>query len=200
MLIKSKLVLATLNKHKVDEIQNWFRPFGVDIIPLANFTNSMPPETGQTFTENAVIKARYGFEVSGLPTLADDSGLEVDALGGEPGVYSARYAGEGAKDEDNNRKLLKELEGVEERVARFRCAMALVTGENTVLADGSCEGIILDTSRGTGGFGYDPLFWLPEQNLSMAELSQVEKNKISHRARALMDLLRQLQAKGWVQG
>jgi XTP/dITP diphosphohydrolase len=198
MLVHNKLVVATFNKHKADEIQDWFRPFGLEIIALSNYTDTIPPETGITFAENASIKARYGFEVTGLPTLADDSGLEVAALQGAPGVYSARFAGEGATDIDNNHKLLEELQGSQDRTARFRCAMALVTEENTILADGACEGEILRVPRGTGGFGYDPLFWLPDQQKSMAELTQDHKNEISHRAWALKDLVRQLQSRGWL--
>jgi len=193
-----KLVIATLNKHKVDEIQDWFSSLGVEVLALSGFSSVMPPETGQTFSENAIIKARYGFEVSGLPALADDSGLEVDALGGAPGVYSARYAGEDANDFSNNHKLLKELQGIMHRNAHFRCAMALVTKDTSISVDGICSGLILETPRGTGGFGYDPLFWLPDQNLSMAELSQSQKNQISHRARALANLLLELQNRGWV--
>ena len=197
-MLTEKIVMATFNKHKVDEIQNWFRPFGLEIIPLSNFTDTMPPETGITFAENANIKARFGYELTGLPTLADDSGLEVDALGGAPGVYSARFAGEGATDQDNNHKLLKEMQQFHNRGARFRCSMALVTGENAVQADGVCEGEILAAPRGAGGFGYDPLFWLPGEEKSMAQLTQHQKNEVSHRGRALKALLIQLQAKGWL--
>lgn len=194
----NKLVLATGNLHKVQEVQEWFRPFQVEIVPLSEYSREMPAETGSTFAENAYIKARYGYEVSGLPTLADDSGLEVDALQGGPGVYSARYAGEGATDADNNRKLLAELKGISARTARFRCAMALVLGEVTIQGEGTCEGIILAEPKGNGGFGYDPLFWLPQQGRSMAELSQEEKNEISHRARALADVAEKLLAGGLV--
>lgn len=194
----NKLVLATQNPHKVKEIQGWFSPFGIEVLILSEFCSCMPPETGATFAENAYIKGRFGFEQSGLPTLADDSGLEVQALGGAPGVWSARYAGEGATDADNNRKLLTELENVTGRDARFRCAMALVMGDLTIQAEGIVEGSILLTPRGNGGFGYDPLFWLPEQQKSMAELMPQDKNCISHRALALASLLAKLRAGGLV--
>lgn len=194
----NKLVLASQNQHKVDEIQDWFNPLSLKIIALSQFTREMPPETGATFAENAYIKARNGFELSGLPTLADDSGLEVDALGGAPGVRSARYAGERAGDAANNHKLLADLEGISQRSARFCCAMALVLGDVTIQAYGTLEGVILRTERGSCGFGYDPLFWLPEQNMSLAELSPEAKNKISHRARALADMARKLEAGGLV--
>lgn len=192
----SRLVLATQNQHKLAEVGSWFAPWGLQVLALSDFTREMPPETGETFAENAYIKARYGYEVSGLPTLADDSGLEVDALGGAPGVRSARYAGEGAGDAANNRKLLAELEGDGRRSARFRCAMALVVGEVTIQAEGTVEGIILREPRGSGGFGYDPLFWLPEHGMSMAELSAQEKNEVSHRARALAALVEKLREGG----
>lgn len=194
----NKLVVATQNLHKVEEIQAWFSSFGQPVLALSEFGPGMPPETGTTFAENAYIKARFGFDMSGLPTLADDSGLEVEALGGAPGVWSARYAGEGATDDENNRKLLAQLEDVTERGARFRCAMALVFGDLTIQAEGMVEGNILRAPTGSGGFGYDPLFWLPEQQKSMAQLSSGDKNIISHRARALADLLAKLQAGGMI--
>lgn len=192
----NKLVLATQNRHKLAEVANWFAPWGVEVLALSEFTREMPPETGATFAENACAKARYGFEVSGLPTLADDSGLEVDALQGAPGVRSARYAGEDAGDAANNRKLLAELEGVAHRTARFHCAMALAVGDVTFQAEGKVEGVILREPRGSGGFGYDPLFWLPERGMSMAELSAEAKNQVSHRARALAALVEILQEGG----
>nr|MBO2469859.1 non-canonical purine NTP pyrophosphatase [Bacillota bacterium] len=135
-----------------------------------------------------------------LPALADDSGLEVDALGGEPGVYSARYAGEGASDAANNAKLLAALEGVpaEKRTARYRCVLALaVPGMATVTVEGVCEGLIAEQPRGTGGFGYDPLFYLPGRGKTMAELRPEEKNAISHRGQALRRLKALLVERGW---
>lgn len=194
----NKLVVATFNLHKVQEISAWFRPQGVEIIALANYTREMPAETGATFAENAYIKAQNGFKVSGLPTLADDSGLEVDALSGGPGIHSARFAGEGATDAANNSKLLAALKGVTRRSARFRCAISLVREGDLIQAEGICPGIILETSRGSGGFGYDPLFWLPNLNLTMAELSQEKKNQISHRGRALANLMAELRSRGLI--
>ena len=194
----NKLVVATFNLHKVQETSAWFRPQGVEIIALANYTREMPAETGATFAENAYIKAQNGFKVSGLPTLADDSGLEVDALSGGPGIHSARFAGEGATDAANNSKLLAALKGVTRRSARFRCAISLVREGDLIQAEGICPGIILETSRGSGGFGYDPLFWLPNLNLTMAELSQEKKNQISHRGRALANLMAELRSRGLI--
>lgn len=194
----NRLVLATQNQHKVQEIQKWFKPFGLRVLALSEFGPGMPPETGTTFAENAYNKARFGADLSGLPTLADDSGLEVEALGGMPGVRSARYAGENATDAENNRKLLAELDEASERSARFHCAMALVAGDLTIQAQGTVQGSILRMPKGSGGFGYDPLFWLPERQQSMAQLSSEDKNTISHRARALADMLAKLQGRGLV--
>lgn len=148
-------------------------------------------ESGASFAENAVLKARTYCQASGLPTLADDSGLEVDALGGAPGIYSARYAGEGASDADRYRTLLEELKDIppEERTARFHCVVALALPDGTLeIAEGTCEGVIIDTPRGEHGFGYDPVFYLPALGCTMAELPPELKNRISHRARALMRL------------
>jgi XTP/dITP diphosphohydrolase len=190
-----KIAIATGNEHKVEEIRSLLSPFRLMIMSLPA-GGRMPAETGGEFRENARIKAQYGFELTGLPTLADDSGLEVDALKGAPGVHSARYAGEGAGDAANNQKLLLALEGVQNRRARFRCSMVLVMEDMTIEADGTCEGIILDGPRGRGGFGYDPLFWLPDLGKTMAEISPREKNKISHRGRALVNLVLALKARG----
>lgn len=194
----TSLVVATHNVHKLEEIAAWFGPYGVEIVPLSLFSQEMPAETGTTFAENALIKARHGYLASGLPTLADDSGLEVDFLGGAPGVFSSRFAGEGANDEENNCKLLAAMGDTPLRTARFRCVMVLVWGAAAVQAEGVCPGVILHRPRGEGGFGYDPLFWLPGKNCSMAELSREEKNKISHRARALANLVTKLEAEGLI--
>lgn len=150
-----------------------------------------PPEEGREFREIALGKARWASRRAGLPALADDSGLEVDALGGRPGVRSARYAGPGATDAENNRKLLEELRGLplERRRARFRCAIALVDPEGwETVVEGVCEGFIALEPRGTGGFGYDPLFWVPEYGRTFAELPPEVKNRISHRGQALRAL------------
>lgn len=192
----NKLVAATFNMHKVQEIREFFAPFNLEILALSDFCKKMPDETGDTFAENARLKAVYGYSITGLPVLADDSGLEVQALGRSPGVFSARYAGENASDADNNCKLLVALKNSSDRSACFRCSMALVMGTSIIEADGFCHGTILETPRGQGGFGYDPLFLLPEKNLTMAELSRTEKNKISHRAKALANLVKELKSRG----
>ncbi len=185
-----KLLVATNNPGKIKEIKENFKNLKLNIIGLSDLEEDLEvEEDGQTFAENALKKARIRAEKTDLLTLADDSGLEVEYLDGKPGIYSARYAGEDAGDEENNEKLLAELEGLplEERFARFVCCAALVdleTGaEHTV--EGICQGVILNSPRGKGGFGYDPLFFIPQKNKTFAELSLAEKNEISHRARAL---------------
>jgi XTP/dITP diphosphohydrolase len=190
-----KIAVATGNEHKIAEIRSLLSPFGLIVTGLPA-GGEMPAETGSEFRENARIKAQYGFELTGLPALADDSGLEVDALQGAPGVHSARYAGEGAGDAANNIKLLQALEGSGNRRARFRCSIVLVMEDMIIEADGTCEGQILDATRGKGGFGYDPLFWLPELGKTMAEISSQEKNLISHRGRAMANLVAALKARG----
>lgn len=190
-----KIAVATGNVHKIAEIRSLLSPFGLSVTGLPA-CGEMPAETGSEFRENARIKALYGFELTGLPTLADDSGLEVYALQGAPGVRSARYAGEGAGDAANNKKLLQALEGIGNRRARFRCSIVLVMEDMIIEADGTCEGQILDAPRGKGGFGYDPLFWLPELRKTMAEISSLEKNQISHRGRAMANLVTALKARG----
>lgn len=204
------LIVATRNRGKTAEFREAFSAYGVEVRDL-NDVEGAPhvEETGTTFAENALLKARSAAEHLGLAVLADDSGLCVDALGGAPGVYSARYAGEQASDADNNAKLLRELAALPAGLlaapaaagqpdtygpARFVSALVLYvpgTGER-LEAEGAVEGRILKAPRGTGGFGYDPLFWLPEFGRSMAELTAAEKNGVSHRGRALRELLRQL--------
>lgn len=202
------LVVATRNRGKTQEFRAAFSALGAEVRDLSE-TAGVPhiEETGATFAENARIKARSAAEFLGLPVLADDSGLCVDALGGAPGVYSARYAGEGVTDADNNAKLLRELaaataaqvgsdDGQPELLssARFVSSLSLYLPSSGVYmeAEGTVEGFILASPRGDGGFGYDPLFWLPEFGLSMAQLSTAEKNTISHRGRALRKLLTQI--------
>ena len=192
-----EIVLATGNKGKLREFKGLLGGVFGNIVSLNDFES--PPEVvedGETFRENALKKARAIASYSGIPALADDSGLEVEALGGRPGVYSARYAGEGATDRDNINKLLAELRGTGNRKARFVCFLALVTPEGKeITAEGKCEGVILTEPRGEGGFGYDPVFFLPEYNKTMAEIAPELKNKISHRARAcesLAKLLREM--------
>jgi XTP/dITP diphosphohydrolase len=191
-----RLAFASGNKHKVAEIGAMLRPRGWDVVPLPLTVDEDAP----TFVGNAEKKARAALAASGLPSLADDSGLEVDALDGAPGVRSARWAGAHGDDAANNRKLLAELDGVEEarRTARFRCALVFVDGDGARLAaEGACEGRIGHAPRGDGGFGYDPLFLIAGDaaGRTMAELSPDEKNRISHRARALEALVRALEAR-----
>jgi XTP/dITP diphosphohydrolase len=190
-----RLCFASGNKHKVAEIAAMLRPRGWEVEPLVLTVEEDAP----TFAGNAEKKARAALAQSGLPSLADDSGLEVDALGGAPGVLSARYAGEPCDDGANNRKLLGALAGVpdDRRTARFRCALVFVDADGTrLVAEGACEGRIGHEPRGSGGFGYDPLFLVADDaaGRTMAELAPDEKNRISHRARALDALARLLQA------
>lgn len=184
-----KLIVATKNKGKVSEIGNILEGLDVELLSLSDFSDIvMPEETGTTFEENALIKASAIASATGFAALADDSGLEVDSLGGRPGVFSARYAGTDATDEENYLKLLGELEGVPEaeRTARFRCAVAFVSSDGTsVVFHGTLEGRIAQRPSGTGGFGYDPVFYIPSEGRTSAELSPEEKNRISHRAKAL---------------
>jgi len=185
-----QVVLATRNKGKVKEFADLLRGVVGNIISLADLDN--PPEViedGDTFEENALKKARMIAEHSGKPTLADDSGLVVEALGGRPGVYSARFAGEDATDGDNIEKLLIELGEETNRRAKFVCVLALVYPDGAeIIAEGECPGEILDKPRGEGGFGYDPVFYLPDREKTMAEVTPQIKNSISHRARAVKNL------------
>lgn len=187
-----KIVLATKNPSKTEEIRSLAKGLPIEIVSLDTFPAiEMGPEDGSTFRENALKKARYAAEKTGLAALADDSGLEVDALDKRPGIHSARYAGPGATDEENNIKLLRELRGVppEERTARFKCVIALVEGPGKEFTfEGTTEGLIGPGPKGTRGFGYDPLFVVPEAGSTMAELDPVEKNRISHRGRAMEKL------------
>ncbi len=188
-----RILLATQNLGKVKELQELLTGEELEVISLADLEDwEEIEETGSTFAENAALKARVAAERTGLITIADDSGLEVDALNGAPGVNSARYAGTPKDDQKNNEKLLAELEGVaeEERTARFRCALviALPSGEE-YLTEGIVEGRILTEPRGREGFGYDPLFYLPDFGRTMAQLNLSQKNKISHRAQAFRNAI-----------
>lgn len=196
-----RIVLATKNKGKIKEMRELLAPMNIEVLSLAD---SSPvddaEENGATFAENAMLKARYYFAHTGTPCLADDSGLEVDALGGRPGVYSARYSGEDATDAANNAKVLREMEGIEKdkRTARFRCAMAFVGEGVELTTDGTCEGTLLTEERGQGGFGYDPIFYVPKFDRTLAEMSSEEKNSISHRGaavRKMADLIAEMMAK-----
>ena len=191
--VAAKLVFATRNPGKIRELRALLADKGWEILSMDAFP-SMPPveENGKTFVENALKKARSVAYFTGLTALADDSGLEVDALGGEPGVHSARFGGEGLRDEERNALLLKRLEGVplKERKARFRCAMAFVTPQGAeYVVEGVCEGLIAQEPKGEGGFGYDPIFYLPSLGKTMAQLPAAEKNRISHRAKAMEKMI-----------
>jgi len=187
-----KVVLATRNRGKVSEMQALLRDLDVEILPVDE-VGDIPDviEDGNTFYENAMKKAREVAAASGLVAIADDSGLEVDALAGRPGVFSARYAGEGATDQENYLRLLEEMKGVprQERTARFRCVMVACRPDGECISsEGKCEGRITDSPRGSQGFGYDPVFVPEGDRRTMAELSREEKNRISHRAAALGSL------------
>ena len=184
------LVLATRNKGKTEELKALLADFPVDIKNLTDFGPTPAiEEDGETFEDNAVSKARFTAKVLGLPALADDSGLMVEALGGAPGVRSARYAGENATDFENNIKLLKELENVENRSAAFACTIAIaVPWGPALIYEGRCEGSITTEQAGTQGFGYDPVFYYPPLHKTFAQLSTEEKNRVSHRGQALKEL------------
>lgn len=190
-------VLASRNAKKLKELQALLTPRGYRLRLVSEFSDVEPAETASSFVENALIKARHAAQVSGLPALADDSGLEVDVLHGAPGVRSARYAGEPASDAANNAKLLSTLEGRPdtERGARFVSVLTLLRHADDpvpLIAQGTWSGRILAAPRGVQGFGYDPLFFVPEAGCSAAELPPERKNVISHRARAMQTLLAQL--------
>ena len=186
-----QLVLASGNAGKLKELQAMLGD-SVSVLPQSEFVAEEAVEDGLSFVENAIIKARHACKASGLPSLADDSGIAVDALAGAPGIYSARYAGVGG-DAANNAKLLQALEGLstEQRGARFISVLVLMLHADDptpIICEGVWYGSILNESRGDHGFGYDPLFWVPETNCSSAELSPAEKNRLSHRAKAMAQL------------
>lgn len=190
MPIHRPLVIATHNAGKLNEFRKLLSKFAVDIRGLRDF-GAIPEavEDGTTFEENAVKKARFTARVLGLPALADDSGLAVGALNGKPGVYSARYAAEGATDKQNNQKLLEALGGIQEREAAFVCVIAIAVPEGACLIyKGRCEGLIAETPKGEHGFGYDPLFYYPPLKKTFAQLETEEKNRVSHRGRAMAEL------------
>ena len=197
-----KVVLASNNKGKLRELGELLATHHMQVIAQGELGIEDTVEDGLSFVENAIIKARHASIRSGLPAIADDSGLEVDALKGEPGIYSARYAGEHADDAANNRKLLAALAGVpdEQRSARFQCLMVFMRhaeDPTPLICQGSWEGRILREPRGDNGFGYDPLFWVASENASAAELPAEVKNAQSHRGKALRCLLQQLTARGY---
>jgi XTP/dITP diphosphohydrolase len=199
---QAKLVLATGNKGKLVEIKALLEPLGIQVASAAElgFTQDVP-ETGSTFAENAEIKARAVCRALNLPALADDSGLEVDALDGRPGVLSARYAGPGASDDAKWQKLLREMKDVppQKRGAAFVCVMACCRPDGEIIfSEGRLQGSISLEPAGNGGFGYDPVFWLADRNLTVAQISKEEKNAISHRGRAIQHLLADLP--GFIKG
>jgi XTP/dITP diphosphohydrolase len=199
--LPARLVLATGNAGKLREMRAILAPWQVDVRPQSEFTTESAEETGLSFVENAILKARFAATVSGLPAIADDSGLEVDALHGAPGIHSARYAGPGADDAANNARLLAELEAVPDtaRSARYRCAMVFVRwplDPAPVVCQASWKGRIARLPRGTGGFGYDPLFLVGDGEAMAAELDPVCKNEVSHRGQALRALVAELTEPG----
>ncbi len=190
------IVLATGNPGKLKEMREIFSAADVDFVAQSEFDTPEAIEDGLSFVENAIIKARNAATHTGLPALSDDSGIEVDALNGEPGIHSARYAGD---NESNIQRLLRELDGVaeEKRTARFQCVMVYLRHANDpapVIAHGAWEGRILSSTQGQGGFGYDPVFYVPERDCSAAELTAEDKNSLSHRGKAVRQMLEQLQA------
>ena len=190
-----KLVLASHNPGKLCELQAVLVPLGIEVFTQQHLAIQEAEEPHCTFIENALAKARHASRLSQLPALADDSGICVTALGGAPGVQSARYAGEPKSDARNNRKLLQAMQGLSERSAHYYCVLILVRHADDpqpLIAEGEWHGEIAHQQRGSGGFGYDPLFWLPHLGKTSAELEQEEKARLSHRAQALQVLLRRL--------
>ncbi|MCD6039229.1 MAG: non-canonical purine pyrophosphatase, RdgB/HAM1 family [Gammaproteobacteria bacterium] len=192
------VVFASNNSGKILELQPLQKQFNINIVPQAVLGVNNTPETGMTFIENALIKARHACQITGLPSIADDSGLQVGALNGAPGIYSARYAGDNATSQNNIKKLLNELINVppEKRQARFYCVliyMANATDATPLICEGIWDGLILQEPKGNNGFGYDSIFWDPIKNISAAELARETKNKYSHRGYALKLLIDKLQ-------
>lgn len=193
-----KIVLATGNQGKVREMADLLSDFGFDVVAQSEFNVPEAAETGTTFIENAIIKARHAAQITGLPAIADDSGLEVDYLNGAPGIYSARYAGEHASDGDNLNKLLVAMQDVpdDQRSARFHCVLVLMRHADDptpIVCHGKWEGKILTAPLGSNGFGYDPIFWVPEENCASAELEPVRKKQLSHRGKALQKLFKAIE-------
>ena len=195
------IVLASSNHGKIKEFQQIFDSLNLSVIPQDILGIDSAEETGQTFMENALTKARHASALASLPAIADDSGLEVDCLNGAPGVMSARFAGENSSDEENNQYLLELLKNIpiEKRTARYHCTIVYLekpVQSNPIICQGSWEGIIADAGFGSGGFGYDPLFIVKDFGLRASELRPAEKNKISHRGQAMAKLMDALSARG----
>lgn len=194
-----KIVLATNNQGKVNELQTLLADAGFNIVAQKEFNVPDVDETGLTFIENAILKARHTAKLTGLPAIADDSGLVVDALNGAPGIYSARYAGCHGNDKLNNQKLLSQLHSVpaEKRTAYFYCALVFMRHDNDptpIICLGKWHGLILNQEQGEGGFGYDPLFYIPELDCTAAQLSKEHKSQISHRGQALKQLITKIKS------
>lgn len=199
----NKIVLATGNQGKVAELSAMLAPYACEVLPQSEFQLADADETGLSFVENAIIKARHAALATGLPAIADDSGLAVDALQGAPGIYSARYAGEGSNDQLNIAKLLTELSSMptDQRQAQFHCVLVFMRhaeDPTPLISHGSWIGQILKQPVGEGGFGYDPVFYLPELDCTAAQLSKAKKQQLSHRGQALRQLLVQLQQHGYL--
>lgn len=197
--MSKQVVLATGNKGKVKELANMLSGLGVEVLPQSEFNVTDVAETGTTFVENAIIKARHAAKQTGLPAIADDSGLAVDALGGAPGVYSARYSGDQSTDQSNITKLLDAMTDIpkDKRQARFLCVLVFMRHADDptpIICQGEWLGEITTEQQGEYGFGYDPVFWVEQQNCTSAQLSSEQKNSLSHRGRALKLLLAQLQS------
>lgn len=196
-----KVVLASTNVGKLKELGALLKQVDLEVVSQRDFDIDDAVEDGLSFVENAIIKARHAAHLSGLPAIADDSGLEVDALEGAPGIYSARFAGSHGDDAANNQKLLDELKGIHkaQRTARFQCVMVYLRHAEDpvpIIAQGTWEGRILEAPQGDHGFGYDPLFWVEDHGCSSAELSKAQKNAISHRGKALNALLDAMKRRG----
>ncbi|RLA02882.1 MAG: non-canonical purine NTP pyrophosphatase, RdgB/HAM1 family [Gammaproteobacteria bacterium] len=198
-----QIVLATGNQGKVREFKQMLSEHSFEILPQSQFKVSEVDETGLTFVENAILKARHASEVSGLPAIADDSGIEVDALNGAPGIYSARYAGVGASDHENLDKLLHDIAEVEDplRTARFQCVLVLMRhakDPTPLICQGTWEGSLLKAAVGENGFGYDPIFWLDDNQCTSAQLNPEIKDQLSHRGQALRQLVRLIEKSGYL--
>jgi len=194
-----KIILASGNRKKIAELTQLLAQFQYQVIPQTDLHVEDVPETGTTFVENAIIKARHAAEMTGLPAIADDSGIEVDYLEGQPGIYSARFSGQHADDQANNDLLLQKLDGVptEQRGARYQCVLVFMQhakDPTPLICQGSWEGRIMTEEVGDGGFGYDPLFWSDEHQCSSAQLQPEQKAIISHRGKALAELMHKLSA------
>ena len=193
-----KLLVATNNQGKLKEFNKILGELGIECVSLRDMGITVDvEETGTTFLENALLKAKEIYKIAKIPTISDDSGLMVDALNGEPGVYSARYAGEPSDDNRNMDKLLANLKNETNRTARFKSVIAAVFSEDDILvSEGDCEGVIIDEKRGDNGFGYDPIFYVDSLEKTFAQMSDEEKNSLSHRGNAIRNLKEQLKSKG----